>query len=250
MAKSKNDTKVGRKHNDLGKKYEVLTEEALCDPAVHKRYNNGEKPKDHPEAAAHDLFRRKGIKKVFKAENVLVPTRDNGSQAKTDRCVLVNDVHYIKVSVKQSGSSQVAAAEISVDTINKEAFGGKMKEDYLQCMLMFQEVGNQTLLASSGKIKSFKEDLKEDYDFRGRLLRYVLSGSSSENSDDIRVADYIVEYAVDANGTAKSKSVKTVAEKLDLIIGKGTFGTGLSWTYATGTKGEKIQFKVPCAKAA
>ena len=94
------------------------------------------------------------------------------------------------------------------------------------------------------------------------FVRWVVTGSKDINSNSIQVPKIIVIFKLShptdkyninvGNGDYELKSfiVLSSEEYIDHIMltdkGKpksGGFGTGLSWTYATGSKGKKIQFK-------
>lgn len=248
LSKSDYEKGGGSQANNLGKRYEEDTLSALLSVEVHARYNSGKKPLSLCESAAHSLFRKSGVSSVRTCAEVTVPTRDNGSLAKTDKCVLVNGETFIRPSIKQSRAEKVAVAELSVETINEEAFGNKMPPGLLRGMNMFQETGNMSLLKETGHLATFKETISNNPELVQALAYYLLSGSPLKSSDDNRVANYIVEYSVDTDGNPLYCSVKTIAEKVKDISGKGTFKSGFSWTYASGTRGSKIQLKAPVSQ--
>lgn len=70
-------------------------------------------------------------------------------------------------------------------------------------------------------------------------------------SDDIHIPTMIIKFDINkSNNTLKSYKVYNIEDYIDEImydkhgnIKKGGFGTGLNLTYATGSKGKKIQFK-------
>ena len=79
------------------------------------------------------------------------------------------------------------------------------------------------------------------------LVMWALSGSPDVSSDDIRNANHTIMFKIFGKYDKyrlRDFSSHTIEKQVDMILEKKSgFGTGLSWTYATGTKGKKIQFK-------
>jgi hypothetical protein len=66
----------------------------------------------------------------------------------------------------------------------------------------------------------------------------------------LRFPELLLKFSLTKNDEITDIKCYTVDEYVDYLVydkngnnKKGGFGTGLSWTYATGSKGEKIQFK-------
>ena len=239
MKKTKFEKTGGKQSNLLGVSFEKNTEKVWCDPAVWKNYNTSAPPSNPFEKAFQESMRKKGISFIHSVRTVHIPKKDNGASPKTDRCFLINGKEKFKLSIKQTRSANVAVAELSVDTINKE-MREILPDDVLRGMGDFQIRGNQSLLREEGTVQDFKISIAP---YVGSLGSLLLSGATSE-SNDVRVANLFVTYHVDKEGACAEVVVNTIKEKLAKIKGKGTFGTGFSWTYATGTRGRKIQFKV------
>ena len=79
------------------------------------------------------------------------------------------------------------------------------------------------------------------------FVRWTLTGCPDQYSEDLRVANHTIMFKVDySTRYIKSFSTYTIEQQVDTITSRASgYGTGLSWTYATGTKGTKIQFKCP-----
>ena len=90
-----------------------------------------------------------------------------------------------------------------------------------------------------------EKELKR-FDCSRKLVKWVLSGSPDDSSRDPRIANTLVTFSTDSKGNPIGLEVCSIDSKVSKLLSrKGGFGTGLSWTYATGTKGKKLQFKVP-----
>ncbi len=94
------------------------------------------------------------------------------------------------------------------------------------------------------------------------LVRWAITGSPDENPDNVVFPKLLIKFKISkpkdrynikvGNGELQyiCHSIYTINEYIDLTIydkngniKKGGFGTGLSWTYASGSGGRKIQFK-------
>ena len=69
-------------------------------------------------------------------------------------------------------------------------------------------------------------------------------------SNDLRYPDLLIKFSITKSNQILNINCYTIDEYVDYLTidrygnpKKGGFGTGLGWTYATGSKGEKIQFK-------
>ena len=76
-----------------------------------------------------------------------------------------------------------------------------------------------------------------------------MAGSPVE-SEDLRYPILMIKFALTKTNEIKNINVYSIDEYVDSVmldknlkLKKGGFGTGLGWTYATGSKGRKIQFK-------
>ena len=94
------------------------------------------------------------------------------------------------------------------------------------------------------------------------FVRWVLTGSPTTNPNDVCIPTSLIKFKLKkptdryniniAKGDFDyiSFEMLTIEECIDRIMYKsngtlkpGGFNTGLSWTYATGSKGQKMQFK-------
>lgn len=189
----------------------------------------------------------------------IVPHRETHGLAKTD---IIATIHYenksvqkLAISCKQSTVPKVAFAEFDVETICREV---GISDETLKYLLLKHQ--------TDASAKNFTPDERSQLKSRlapiaRNFVRWVITGSTDENPTDIIFPTAIIKFQVKkpanyystsvANGdyTYQSFNVHTIEEYIDTImmsngkIRRGGFGTGLSWTYATGSKGVKIQFK-------
>lgn len=179
--------------------------------------------------------------------------RYTGGNSKTD---VIADITYsdgqtisFPISVKQSTAAKVAMAEFDVATIVHEI--GITDTVLIQLMEKHQ---------SDASAKYFKPEEKEELTerlkrYKEKFVKWVISGCH-EDSNDLKFPKIILKFSlskpVNEQSLEKIENITcfTIDEYVHNILYKsngepvkGGFGTGLSWTYATGSKGKKIQFK-------
>lgn len=176
-----------------------------------------------------------------------VPSKDNGGMPKTDVIATItytdNSVNVCPISVKQTKARKVAVAEYSVESILE---GARINDDVVRTLMYkFQRDASAKHFTKQEKIQ-LTEALAP---YRHQFVRWVLSGSAEETTD-VRCPKYYIEFPMDSSHNASLLHIKTIEEKVNGTIydknGKvkaAGFGTGLSWTYATGSKYSKIQYK-------
>jgi len=192
---------------------------------------------------SHDVFDFSGINKIMVDEPV--PNRNSHGKPKTD---LIANIIYANgnndkwpISCKQSQNTKVAIAEFSVDTICSEI--GITNFRLKELLTKFQVTASALTFT-----KSEKQELRDLMKPILRIFdRWALTGSINEEPTDLRVPTTIVRFQLNKIHEFQSCSVYTIENYIDKLINGakrgGGFGTGLSWTYATGSKGHKIQFK-------
>lgn len=174
--------------------------------------------------------------------------RITGGMPKTD---VIADVAFsdgstysLPISVKQTTAQKVAFAEFDVNTIAREV--GITDSRLIELMLKHQVVASAKTFNPDEKIE-LTERLAP---YAARFVEWVVTGSPVA-CNDLRIPKCIVKFDIDKNALSIfDYAVYTVDQYVHHImfdkkgnIRRGGFGTGLSWTYATGSKGEKIQFK-------
>lgn len=173
-----------------------------------------------------------------------VPARMTHGLSKTDVIMTIDDNRKYSISVKQSTAKKVAFAEFDVDTIVREV--GITDKELIRLLTKHQVDASAKNFTQEEK-ETLTEKLKP---IARKFVRWVITGSP-EISDDIRIPTMIIKFDINkADNKLKSYRVYNIEDYIDSImldnkgnIKKGGFGTGLSWTYATGSKGRKIQFK-------
>lgn len=180
-----------------------------------------------------------------------IPRRSSGGNAKTDVLVKIHmkngQVLDVPISVKQTTAPKVAMAEYDVDTILNET--GIDNVEIERLMKKFQQDASAKNFSKEEE-KILKDELAKDKN-KEKLLRWIFTMSPVKNNKDIRIPRYIIKFKLNKeNLQVKELGVFNIDEYIKHISTdkKGNpvkcgFGTGLSWTYATGSKGKKIQFK-------
>lgn len=179
-----------------------------------------------------------------------IESRITGGNPKTDliiNCTTNSGNVPIPISIKHTSADKVAMAEFDVPTIVKEV--GITDSEVCRLMLKHQV---------DASAKNFTPEEKEDLyqrliPYAKKLVTWVISGSPNFDDNDLKYPKLILKFRIEKYNSSSGlviKEFKTyhVEEYVDKIMGKpkgkkGGFGTGLSWTYATGSKGKKIQFK-------
>jgi len=231
---------MGSKTARAGLAYEEFIELIFSDSNIINKFNSNEQPDNMGEQIFYQTCAKHNIDHVDTIKIIEVPKRDSGGPAKTDVCVAINGL-FIKISVKQSSSASIAVAEFDVDTIKEEV--GITDTTLLQLMNKFQTdaSGKNFNVEEREILKSKIAPIKKEF------VRWTLTGSPNKHEEDLRIANHTIMFKVDhTTRYAKSFSTYTIEQQIDSITSRASgYGTGLSWTYATGTKGYKIQFKCP-----
>lgn len=178
-----------------------------------------------------------------------VPRKDNGAAPKTDvisKIVLKDgSVIDVPISSKQSTNARVSFGQFSVfDAF--EALGTK-NEEVRDAMIKHQVDGSAKNMSVAEKncLREYFADKVEKFD------RWIISGSTETNVQDLRVPKLIVHYSVD-NKTSMIKDIHvyTIDEYIQKILftkrGKrrtAGFGTGTNWTRASKSNGNNMQVK-------
>lgn len=149
----------------------------------------------------------------------------------------------LPISVKQTTATKVAMAEFDVNTIVREI---NIRDSRLITLLEKHQ--------RDASAKNFTDaERQELFDrlepYRRDFVRWVITGTPRP-SRDLRFPELILKFQLDKADNILDIACFTPNEYVDSLIydrygnvKKGGFGTGLGWTYATGSKGQKIQFK-------
>lgn len=240
----------GAKEDKMGDAIEDYCVSILNSAEILNKYkNNSINTNDTDEFVFYHTMSKIPIEKnkIIK----ILATRDiehrfTGGNPKTDIIIEIhcNDkVISVPISIKSSTVAKVAMAEFDVDTIVREV---GIKEGELKDLLLKHQI--------DASAKNFTSEQKEKLytlliPYAKKFVRWVLAGSPIE-TEDLRYPVLIIKFALTKTDDIKNIKIYTIDEYVDSVmfdknnkIRKGGFGTGLSWTYATGSKGRKIQFK-------
>lgn len=251
-------------HDKLGDAYEKYCVEILENPIFLKIAKNHSDSTEQEFCIFKDLLSvyclndYPSISKIEASDPV--PVRMSHGLSKTDVIMKVSFVDGTSkrypISCKQSTVPKVAFAEFDVETICSEIGipDGRLKE----LMEKHQRDASAKYFTASEKYELV--DLLRP--IARNFVRWVVTGSPVENADNICIPTSIIKFDLRKprdrynisleNGDFEFRDYKvyTIDEYIDTImlnnngtIKPGGFGTGLSWTYATGSKGRKIQFK-------
>jgi len=177
-----------------------------------------------------------------------VPKRPSGGNSKTDVILILTlkngSIHKLPLSVKQTSARKVAFAEYDVRTICSEV--GITDENIINLMLKHQ--GDASAKNFTHNEKEMLTTLLSPY--VESLVRWIVTMAPDKSMVGDAYPVGVIKFIVNKDAKLISYNVYNIQEYINYIrykpngqIKKGGFGTGLSWTYATGSKGTKIQFK-------
>ena len=172
--------------------------------------------------------------------------RYTGGNSKTDVLATLffeKGEAYYPISVKQTTVAKVAMAEFDAETIFREV---GITDPIVRRLILKHQVDASAINFTREEKALLTEHLKP---YARSFVRWVLTGTAVD-SDDLRVPKVMVKFQMSKQDEILDIQVYDIDEYVDSVMldrfGKvkaGGFGTGLGWTYATGSKGRKIQFK-------
>ena len=254
----------GKIHDKLGDAYEEFCVKVLSD----SRYLQMAKENRQADCLEFDVFKAVlkgcGISEFFDIKEIsatnIVPHRASRGLSKTDVIITIQFVNgsekKVAISCKQSYVPKIAFAEFDVDTICREV--GITDERLKELMLK-----HQTEKSAKYFTPAEKAELRAKLEpIRDRFVRWVITGSPEKNPADLVFPTVLIKFKLKKPADRydihvekgelqlQSFAVTTVEEYIYSVIHTktgavrpGGFGTGLSWTYATGSGGHKLQFK-------
>lgn len=191
----------------------------------------------------------------IRSSNQNIPPTINNGMPKTDVYIIFTQAcgqsHLIPLSVKQSTVKKVSFAEYSVSDIVSAL---NIQDQTLIDLLL----KHQTDASAKNFTPAEKQQLTTLLaPYVNSLIRWCITLNPNPTFQDICHPEYIIKF--DLNHPNKFPSsrycmnavtVFSIDEYINLIrysargiLKTSGFGTGLAWTYATGSKGTKIQFK-------
>lgn len=246
------ELEIGKKKDKLGDVFEDYCVQVLSSEDVLRKVVEG-----YYDASNLDLLLFKHFLSCAKIENIEsvckieatknVKHRATGGNPKTDVLVTIyyqdGNIVEIPISVKQTEKKKVSMAEFDVDTIANEV--GIVDEQLKLLMKKHQDAGS-----AKGLSRAEQDQLKVlIVPYSRKLVRWVVSGTALP-VDDTRFPQILVKFKMKDVEQVESFTVYTVDQYVDVIMQTGAkkppragFGTGLSWTRASGSGTTKIQFK-------
>lgn len=244
------------KHGKLGDKLGDCFEEFVVIILKEKDFLNAYNSNQTIDCIEYDIFYRilncfdiHNYPRIYSIEATSkIQSRFSGGLPKTD---VIADLQFedgstlsLPISVKQSTVKKVAFAEFDVNTILNEV--GIEDAELIRLLLKHQNDASAKNFTPQEKI--YLNEILSPHS--QRFVQWVITGCPEE-CDDLRIPKCIVKFDLKkVTHDISNYKVFSIADYVDSImrdnkgnIRSGGFGTGLSWTYATGSKGKKIQFK-------
>lgn len=249
-----NLTNVGHLTDKLGDVYENFILKIFENKIVAMSWGLGTSEKYIVDALLSQLgFTFNDIVELSASDSGIPLTINNGTP-KTDVYLMFNlingETHLTPISVKQSTVKKVAIAEYSVNNIITAL--GIQDPILIQLLMKHQTDASAKNFTTAEKVQL--ETLLESY--ADSLIRWCLTLNPNPTVQDIRHPEYIVRFALNDKKVPNQRyclnsvEVYSIDQYIRFIrysakgaLKLGGFGTGLSWTYATGSKGKKIQLK-------
>lgn len=246
---------VGRLTDKLGGVYEHFVLKIFEDKRVAMSWAAGTVEKYIVDALLFKLDLTFDDITNLSASNQDIPTTFRNGMPKTDVYITFNlvngGIRLTPISVKQSTVKKVAIAEYRVEDI----VTALDIQDPILIQLLTKHQRDASAINFSPAEKLQLTALLESH--VDNLIRWCLTLNPNPTVQDILHPEYLIRFSL--NHPSKfpnqkyclnSVEVYSIDEYIYYIrhttngaLKAGGFGTGLSWTYATGSKGTKIQLK-------
>lgn len=241
-------TQHGITSDRLGKLYEKYILDIFKDIESLKKYSTDVFPqeKDISSKLLNALnFDLSEILNVSSSDADLGRTIAGGSP-KTDATITFtfNDQssRLVPLNIKHSSKKKVSIAEYDIDTICAGVGipDGELKE------LIRKHQNDQSAKLFTPIQKQRLTELLEPY--RERLIRWCVTLSAEKSEGNILHPDLLIRFKV-VDREYVDVTIKNIDDYVNDRITEGSktrrpgFGTGLNWTYASGSKAKKMQFK-------
>lgn len=175
-----------------------------------------------------------------------VQHRMTGGNSKTDVILTVTyptEIIKVPISIKQTTVAKVAMAEFDAETIFREV---GITDPIVKELILKHQIDASAINFTSEEKALLTEHLAP---YARSFVRWVLTGAAKP-TDDLRYPEIMVKFDMSRDDEIRDVLVFDIECYVDSVMynkngtpKSGGFGTGLSWTYATGSKGRKIQFK-------
>ena len=238
----------GKTSDRLGKLYEKYVLEIFNDIQSLKKYSSDMYPQEK-------YFSNKLLNSLDINLNDIAEVRSSdtdlgrtiaGRSPKTDATITIkfNDQtsRLVPLNIKHSSKKKVSIAEYDVDTICRGVGipDGELKE------LIKKHQDDKSAKFFTPLQKQRLADLLEPY--RERFIRWCVTLCAEKSSENILHPDLLIRFKV-IDREYVDVSINNIEDYVSERIAEGSgvrkpgFGTGLNWTYASGSKAKKMQFK-------
>ena len=246
---------VGRLTDKLGLVYECFVLKIFEDKRVAMSWAVGTVERDIVDTLLSKLGFTFNDIVGLKASSKGIPLTARNGTPKTDVYIRFDltdgSTHLTPISVKQSTVKKVAIAEYRVADIVTAL---DIQDTILIQLLMKHQTDASAINFSLTEKLQLKTLLAPYVD---SLIRWCLTLNPDPTVQDILHPEYLIRFSLNHPNNfpnnrycLSSVNVYSIDEYIYYIrrttngaLRAGGFGTGLSWTYATGSKGTKIQLK-------
>ena len=245
---------MGKSGNDYGKAIEEYCESLLTDVNLLESFNKHAQPTSPDEdyyyfyhIVSKDLCSGHGALTSIKATRN-IPQTNRGGRPKTDVSVTYTYedgfTQRLKYSSKHSTVKLVAGGQFRFDDMLDSC---NIKDDRIQQLwYKFQEDGSAIMFSQDDKdyMRQYMANIGDD------IWRFVLSGSTEPDCNDVRIANRILKFKSDKRtGRLLNFEIHTIDSYIHKYKHNSRstrgFGTGVSFTRASSSNGKNIQVKIP-----
>ena len=235
---------VSATHGVLGDKLGDIFEEYILLLLQNQNENNDLGSLDNEVISK--IKRILDVSNITSCQNQTIPPLPSGGNPKTDLALTINGSIDLRLSIKASKADNVSVAEFSVTDI----IAGINQQTNTRLVELLTKF--QTEQSAKFFTPEQKEELIQILDpIKDSFVRWVITGSNSPTTNiqtPTHMASFKLNYpqgCVSINDIEIiSFNMESVSDYITTLLQKRCgFNTGLSWTYATGSAGRKIQFK-------
>jgi Zn-finger nucleic acid-binding protein len=238
----------GKTSDRLGKLYEKYVLEIFKDLTTLQKYNSGAHFQE--KNISNKLLNSLGISlldicQVSSSDANLGRTAAGGSP-KTDATISITLTNQttmlVPLNIKHSSQNKVSIAEYDVDTI---CTGVGIPDGELKDLIKKHQDDQSAKFFSEDQKKRLTDLLAPH---KENFIRWCVTLSAKKSKGNIAHPDLLVRFKVVDREYVDVK-ISNIEDYISERIADGSksgnpgFGTGLGWTYASGSKSKKMQFK-------
>ena len=238
----------GKTSDRLGKLYEKYVLEIFKDIQSLKKYSSDMYPQERDVSSKllNSLDINLNTIVDVQSSNANLGRTIAGGSPKTDATITIKfnnqTSRIIPLNIKHSSKKKVSIAEYDVDTICRGVGipDGELKE------IIKKHQDDQSAKLFTPLQKQQLAELLEPY--REKFIRWCVTLCAEKSSENILHPDILIRFKV-INREYVDVSINNIDDYVNERITEGSkarkpgFGTGLNWTYASGSKAKKMQFK-------